>query len=66
MQTIIVDVINEEAIKLLEDLESLKLIRVRKEKDKPAIDWVKYKGAMTKQPLKEVDEQLTKLREAWD
>lgn len=66
MQTITIDIINEKALKLLQDLELLKLIRVRKEKTSGSMDWSKYKGAMTRQPIKEVDDQLTKLREEWE
>ena len=69
MQTYTVDIINEKAIMLLKDLESLKLIRVRKQvgenmtKDK----WfLKYKGAMLKQPLSEIDKQLNELRDSWE
>ena len=69
MQTVTIDIINEKAIKLLQDLELLKLIRVRKEKIQPteALNWAaKYKGAMQKQPLNEVDNQLNDLRNAWE
>lgn len=69
MKTITIDIINDKAIKLLHDLESLQLIRVRREK--PLIDiqtnWSsKYKGAMQKQPLIEIDNQLNDLRNAWE
>ncbi|MCD4747547.1 MAG: hypothetical protein K8R58_14725 [Bacteroidales bacterium] len=69
MQTYTVDIINERAIILLKDLESLKLIRLRKQvsenmtKDR----WFsKYKGAMLKQPLNEIDQQLNELRNSWE
>ena len=69
MQTYTVDIINERAIMLLKDLELLKLIRVRKQvgenmtKDR----WFsKYKGAMLKQPLSEIDKQLNELRDSWE
>ena len=69
MKTMTIDIINDKAIKLLQDLESLQLIRVRREK--PLINvhsnWaVKYKGAMQKQTLIEIDNQLNELRNAWD
>ena len=69
MQTVTVDIINRKALKLLQDLESLQLIRVRKEAHKKdyEIDWVvKYKGAMSKQALTDIDKQLNDLREAWE
>ena len=65
MQTLTIDIINEKTIRLLQDLELLLLIRVRKEQQPlvAKIDWAtKYKGAMTKQPLTDVDNQLNELR----
>ncbi len=51
LQSVVIDIINQKALKLLQDLELLQLIRVRKEKAQDAVltDWIaKYKGAMTK------------------
>lgn len=69
MRTITIDIINEKAMNLLRDLELLKLIRLRR--DKPGVnpvgmDWAKYKGAMSKQPLSEIDQQLNELRSEWE
>jgi len=69
MQTLTIDIINDKAVKLIQDMELLKLIRVRKEKNRQegAINWVaKYKGAMQKQSLNEVDDQLNDLRSSWE
>lgn len=68
LRTITIDIINEKAIKLLQDLELLKLIRVRKDKALPAsINWAeRYKGAMTKQPISDIDNQLNELRNGWE
>lgn len=68
MKTITIDVLNEKAIDLLRDLELLKLIRLRKDtlKQKGSPDWAKYKGAMTKQSLNEVNQQLIELRSEWE
>ncbi|MEX2569223.1 MAG: hypothetical protein WD431_24980 [Cyclobacteriaceae bacterium] len=69
MRTITIDIINEKALNLLRDLELLKLIRLRKEKPgeiTDTIDWSKYKGAMSKQPLNEIDQQLNELRSEWE
>lgn len=68
-QTLTIDIINDKAVKLIQDMEHLKLIRVRKEKShqKGAINWAaRYKGAMQKQPLNEVDDQLNDLRSSWE
>jgi hypothetical protein len=69
MQTVTIDIINAKAIRLLQDLENLQLIRVRKEKQQSSskINWTKkYKGAMTKQPLNVVDNHLNELRNEWE
>ena len=69
MQTLTIDIINDKAIKLIQDMELLKLIRVRDEKpqQEKAINWAaKYKGAMQKQSLNEVDDQLNDLRSSWE
>ena len=69
MQSLIVDIINTKALKLLQDLELLQLIRLRKEKPQTIlpVNWAdKYKGAMTKQPLSEIDRQLNDLRNEWE
>ena len=68
MRTVIIDIINEKVINLLRDLELLKLIRLRKDQSEQIakIDWLHYKGAMTKQPLDSVDQQLNELRSEWE
>ncbi|MBK8702634.1 MAG: hypothetical protein IPN33_02800 [Saprospiraceae bacterium] len=68
IQTITIDIINEKAIRLLEDLELLQLIRLHRDHAE-SIDAnlaARYKGAMSKQPLDEVDEQLNDLRNGWE
>jgi len=68
MKTIEIDILNEKALKLLQELEHLQLIRVRRKKtlkDESAT-MAKYKGAMQKQPLNEVDNQLNELRSSWE
>ena len=68
MKTITIDIINDKVIKLLQDLELLQLIRMRKEKAPSAANnWVQqYKGAMSKQSLVEIDNQLNELRNGWE
>jgi hypothetical protein len=69
MHTLTIDIINDKAIRLLQDLELLQLIRVHKEKAGTATanSWTaKYKGAMQKQPLNEIDNQLNDLRNGWE
>jgi hypothetical protein len=66
MRTLTIEIINEKALNLLKDMELLKLIRLRDEKTAPLTNWSRYKGAMKKQPLVEVDKQLNELRNAWE
>lgn len=67
-KTITIDIINDKAMKLLEDLEQLQLIRLRKEQPQSAsANWAKrYKGAMSRQLLAKVDNQLNALRSGWE
>lgn len=69
MRTITIDIINDKALNLLRELELLKLIRLRRDnpQQNPATtDWTKYKGAMSKQPLNQIDQQLNELRSEWE
>jgi hypothetical protein len=68
IQTVVIDIINEKVLKLLQDLELLQLIRVRREEAQliPATSTARYKGAMSKQPLADIDNQLSDLRNGWE
>jgi hypothetical protein len=69
MKTITIDIIDSKALKLLEDLELLQLIRLRREtiESVDEFDWKeKYKGAISKQPLFDIDHQLKALRNEWE
>lgn len=68
IRTVTIDILNEKALKLLQDLEGLQLIRMRKEKtSSTSVNWAEsYKGAMTKQPISDIDSQLNELRSAWE
>ena len=70
MTTLTIDVLNDKALNLLKDLELLKIIRVRKDKNivNPSSGNLisKYKGAMTAQPISEVDKQLDDLGKEWE
>ena len=69
MQTVTIDILNTKVVRLLQDLELMQLIRLRKDKLKTTnlnIEISKYKGAMTKQPLSEIDKQLSELRNEWE
>ncbi|MEZ4824769.1 MAG: hypothetical protein R3C61_00530 [Bacteroidia bacterium] len=67
IRTVTIDIINEKVIKLLQDLELLQLIRVRKEKTQSEVNWAaRYKGAMSRQTLADIDSQLNELRNGWE
>lgn len=68
IQTVTIDIINEKALKLLQDLELLQLIRMHKEKGQPEATSLgtRYKGAMSKQPLSDIANQLDQLRGGWE
>lgn len=69
MRTITIDIINEKVLNLLRDLELLKLIRLRNEvpgEHPGRVDWTKYKGVLSKQPIGEIDQQLEELRNEWE
>ena len=70
MTTLTIDVLNDDALNLLKDLELLKIIRVRIDKgvvEVTAKNLIsKYKGAMTRQRLTEIDNQLDQMRNEWE
>ncbi len=69
MQTVTIDILNSKVFKLLQDLELLQLIRLRKEKARENISGTgvtKYKGMMSKQSLSDIDSQLKEMRSEWD
>jgi rRNA processing protein Krr1/Pno1 len=66
MKTVTIDIINEKALNLLRDMEVLKLIKLHQVKGKKNPEMIKYKGAMSKQPIGEVDQQLNDLRNEWE
>lgn len=69
MQTVTLDILNDKAFRLLQDLELLQLIRLRKDKTttNTSTDWgAKHKGAMSKQSIADIDAQLKELRDGWE
>lgn len=69
MTTITLDILDDKAIDLLKDLESLKVIRLHQINENKISSLnlaAKYSGAMTKQSLEDIDKQLNDLRNEWD
>jgi hypothetical protein len=68
LQTITIDVIDDKALDLLRDLEHLNLIRLREQSHTLAQTKNtrrNYKGAMTQQPVSEIESQIRELRDEW-
>jgi len=69
MKTVTIDILDEKALRLLKDLEFLKLIKVRIDQTTETLlpTWnTKYKGAMSKQSISEIESQLKSLRTEWE
>ena len=67
MQTVTINILNDKALNLLKDLESLELIKMQQgnQNISPQESVANYKGAMRKKPTSELDRQLLKLRKEW-
>lgn len=70
MKTITLDILDDKAINLLKDLETLNVIRLHDTKESNPTasinSFTKYKGLMSKQSIEEIDKQLNDLRNEWD
>jgi translation elongation factor EF-Tu-like GTPase len=68
MQTVVVDIVNEKTMALLVDMETMDLIHVHdnKSQSKQTCPISELKGKITKQPIEEVNKQLSELRNAWE
>lgn len=69
MRTVTVDIISKEAFDLLKDLEEKNLIRLHEDSQpetQSKIDWSKFKGAMSKEPLEKINHMLHELRREWE
>ena len=71
MQTVTVDILNEKAYRLLEDLEDLEVIRLH-DKPKPApqrpkMDLTQLRGSIqTGLSVDEIDAQFKSIRDEWE
>jgi hypothetical protein len=70
MRTITLDILDDKAINLLKDLETLNVIKLHAVKEDKKIEAInsikKLQGLMSKQSLEEIDRQLFDLRNEWD
>ena len=67
METILIQITNHKAYKLLEDLEDLNLIKVLQKKDQtPEKLSEKYAGKLNPKVAEELQEYVSKSREEWE
>ena len=67
IQSATIEIVNKNAMTFLRNMEHQHLIHVSKPVAEKKTDWSKrYKGAMTKQPIHEIEQQLEELRNSWE
>ena len=62
IRSVTIDLLNDKALNLLENLETVQIIRLHKVQTSDAQLSAKYKGKMTQQTRDEIDSQLNELR----
>jgi hypothetical protein len=65
MTTVTLKIEDCKALELLRQLENLKIFSIINALEVP-VNLQKYEGAMSKQPLEEIDQQLKELRDSWE
>ncbi len=68
MKTVTIEIIDDKVIKLLQNLEFLQLIRLKKDKSQSISIKLtkKYKGSISKQSSVDIEAQLAELRNGWE
>lgn len=68
METILIQVTNKKAVGLLHELEQLHLIKVLDRKSSPSKTKLsdKYKGIITKEQEKNLNEHINQMRSEWN
>ncbi len=68
MKMLRIEIINDKALNLLRNMALLDLIRFHSDTPQSAFpNWAaRYKGAMTQQPVNEIEAQLKGLRDEWE
>jgi hypothetical protein len=66
MQTILVELVNENALRILKDLEVAKIIRlVEKQKNKVKLS-ERFSGCISKEQADQYQKELIQMREEWE
>jgi hypothetical protein len=71
MQTVTIDILNSKAMQLLEDLEILQLIRLRKEKKESGSEEVpikpsNFRGVLSAETTEKWNAHIEQTRNEWD
>lgn len=67
METMLIELTNQKAAKLLKDLEELKLIRVlKKETSTPAKLSTKYRGVLSEKQGQALNKHIQEMRNEWE
>jgi Ni,Fe-hydrogenase maturation factor len=67
METILIQITSSKTLKLLEDLEELKLLRVLKKKVQPEVELSKkYAGKLSPEVGEELKKSIEKSRKEWN
>jgi hypothetical protein len=62
-----IEIVDKDAVIFLQGMEQMNLIKIFKKSSVESPNWIKkYKGAMSPQPIEEIDRQLNELRNAWE
>ncbi len=66
-KSVAIEIRDDKVLNLIHSLEDLGLIKILKIEQSQTTNWVsRYKGAMSKQSMDEIDAQLNTLRNEWD
>ncbi|HMQ64234.1 MAG TPA: hypothetical protein PKE06_26360 [Flavilitoribacter sp.] len=66
MQTITVELLNEKALILLQQLEQLNILRLVSNKDKTEVTKRKWAGSLSKETAEKMLHELDKSRDEWE
>lgn len=66
MQIIKVELLNEKALKLLQQLEDLKILRLVPTKSEPPVTPKKWAGSLSKETARRMLQQTLQIRNEWD
>jgi hypothetical protein len=62
MEKLTINILDNRALKKLQELVKKKLIEIPRESDSQIVDWEKYSGALPKIPISEIEKEIAELR----